>query len=706
MDDNTALQQSITALTENIIQSQLVAAEPSTDPDLLRELALSTDQKTRQEVAGNPNTPSDVILELGAEFPSQILDNPMFPLLLLENPNLLAEIPLPTLRSILKQDNVPIYILEQAADQADLEVQLALVKNVQTPKSILNRLTQSPHPQVVESARLHINLAGELTDAYEQRVKEVIKGIIPSAYKADVRSLAVLTGICAIPEFIVEHWVQESTYQNFFCREIACSPATFPDILKHLANHTDDHTLIRVAQNLNTPIDTLRKLSGKPQPLFVARNPNTPSDALESLSKDQWVAVRLSVVQNPNTSLIVLKDLLNDTDTYVAQTAAEVIGERQGEYTIEAVKKNPKTPSSVLEKLAQTDPETVCEHPNTPPELLLEFSKSVKKRLRLGVAENANAPVSILEQLANDDDSEVRQKVSLNPHAPINLLFKQLARDAQVSGMIAYKMSSENQSRHDEEECILDILAEESTSPLETILQRLVREGGEAARLFLARRFDLPADLLAQLAEATEFKVCEAVAQHLKTPASSSQKLAQVPELSVRQAVAQNPNTPISALEKLAKDENTIVRMHTAKKTNLSPQILEGLAGDSSDEVRKKAMVNPSLPIEAVERILCGEYATDYLKLNPDFLSHHPDSKALVINHYAKSQSPWVSFIALKQPQISPELLQEKSLSISWLERLAVAQNSQAVREILNQLSEDSNQLVRAAAKDTLQHLS
>ncbi|WP_414514888.1 hypothetical protein [Nostoc sp. PCC 9305] len=90
MDDTTP------PLTKNVTQAQLVAAEPSTDPELLRELALSTDKITRQSVAGNPNTPSDVLLKLGAEFPSQLLDNPVFPLLLLENLNLVAEIPLPT----------------------------------------------------------------------------------------------------------------------------------------------------------------------------------------------------------------------------------------------------------------------------------------------------------------------------------------------------------------------------------------------------------------------------------------------------------------------------------------------------------------------------------------------------------------------------------------------------------------------------------
>ena len=701
MDDTTP------PLTKNVTQAQLLAAEPSTDPELLRELALSTDQQTRQSVAGNPNTPVDVLLRLGAEFPSQLLDNPVFPLLLLENLNLVAEIPLPTLRSILRHENVPVYILEQVADQADLEVQLALVKNVQTPKGVLNRLTQSRHSQVVESARLHINLAGELTEKYEERAKEVILGIIPSAYKADTPSLAVLTQICPIPEFMVEHWVRDSSYKDFFCRAIADSPATFPSVLKHLAYHTDGYTQVRAVKNPNTPAETLRKLASE-QDLglgSIAENPSTPSDALESLSTNQDPRVRIRVAQNPNTPLNVVKGLANDTDIHVAQTAATVIAEQQGEYTAEAVRKNPKTPPDVLEKLAQKDPRTVGKHPNTPPELLLEFSKSVDERLRESVAENPNAPVRILEQLAQDDSSEVRRHVSGNPNTPISLLFKQLARDVWVSHSIAYQMSSERYTCP-EGESILDILAEESTSPLETILQRLAQDGGEAARLFLARRFDLPANFLTQFAESTEVKLCEAVAQNLNTPISSLEKLAQSPEKKVREAVAQNPNTAISTLEQLSKDKNYELLLHIAEKTNLSPDILEELAGSKSDQVREKAMLNPSLPKEAVERILCGEYGTEYLKLNPDFLSRHPDSLAVALNHYAKSQFPLVSFIALNQPQISQELLQEKSLSISWLERLAVAQNPQATQQILIQLAQDSNQLVRAAAKNRLQNLS
>ena len=107
MDDITPTQASIAALKENITQARLVAAESTTNPEILRELALFDDEKTREAVVSNANTPPEVLVQLGEEFPAQFLDNPVFPLLLLENPNFIRELPLNTLRSILTRENCP-----------------------------------------------------------------------------------------------------------------------------------------------------------------------------------------------------------------------------------------------------------------------------------------------------------------------------------------------------------------------------------------------------------------------------------------------------------------------------------------------------------------------------------------------------------------------------------------------------------------------
>ncbi len=346
------------------------------------------------------------------------------------------------------------------------------------------------------------------------------------------------------------------------------------------------------------------------------------------------------------------------------------------------------------------------------------------------IARNPNTPVTILEQLAHNESSFVRQAVAINSSTPTNILFKQLARDVQVYWKIAGMMSTVKSNEYIEEDNILDIFAEESTNSLENILQRLIQEGGSSARLFLARRFDLSTDLLAKLAQTSEVRVCEAVAQNPNTSISTLDKLAQSPETEIRQAVAQNintsieslekltqspeteirqvvaqnPNTPINLLEKLAKDRDSKVRMHIASNTKVPSKIIDELANDESFEVFTQAFRNPCLSTKTVERILCSQYASYYINFNPDYLSYHPNVKASVINHYANVEhsSIWFSLIILIQPEITQELLQKKSISISWLERFAVAQNPRADKIILNKLAEDCNQFVRAAAKGTI----
>ena len=634
MDENALPQFSNVAPTD-VLQARIAAEDVSTDQEILHKLAQSSDKATREAVAANPNAPTDVLLKLAAEFPQQLLNNPIFSFLLLENPNLVAEIPLPSLRSLLKLENVPLFILEQAADKADVEVQLALTMNIQTSKEVLSRLTQSRDSQVLEAARLHVNFAGELIEGYEQKAREVIKNIIPNAYQADRQSLKVLAKICPIPEYIVENWVQDKSYRDL-CRDLAESSATFPNVLKHLANHIDVSTQKNLARNPNSPPKTLQHLAqseSEQTKIFVARNLLTPVDILEKLSKDQWSSIRLAVAKNSNTMSSVLEELANDKDREGANTSAKILGEKKGEYTSEIViDKN--TPAWMLEAMLKQNFKYaiyIAKHPNASVDILLELSQSKDIYNRANVAENPNTPAIILEQLAQDDSHIVRWYVAQNPNTPLNILFKQLARDARVVSAIANQLSIQKYDNFPEAESIIDILAEESTSELSALFQRLIQECGMQARLFLAQRLDIPTDILIQLAQADEFKVREVVARNPNTPAIALVEMAQDKESKVREAVAQNPNTPTDVLEKLAQDEDCYVLVHVAGRRNLPSPILENLANCKASNVREKAMVNPDLSKQAVELILYGEYASDYLNLNPGFLAANPDSLAKVL---------------------------------------------------------------------------
>ncbi len=80
---------------------------PPPELELLRELASCGDKTICKAVVSNPNTPTDVLLALGAKFPGQLLENPLFSLLLLENPNFLAQMPWETQYSLYSYHPTP-----------------------------------------------------------------------------------------------------------------------------------------------------------------------------------------------------------------------------------------------------------------------------------------------------------------------------------------------------------------------------------------------------------------------------------------------------------------------------------------------------------------------------------------------------------------------------------------------------------------------
>jgi hypothetical protein len=69
----------------------------------------------------------------------------------------------------------------------------------------------------------------------------------------------------------------------------------------------------------------------------------------------------------------------------------------------------------------------------------------------------------------------------------------------------------------------------------------------------------------------------------------------------------------------------------------------------------------------------------------------------------AQDSPPSLSrFLVLLQPQTSTKALAENICSEVWLERYAIAQNSNTPTDTLKALAKDANCIVRAAAKANL----
>lgn len=611
--------------------AQLVAKNPSAPSELLLKLSESNDETIRKSVAANPNTPTEVLLNLGGEFPEQLLNNPTFFLLWLESPNLLDEMPQTTLLGILKQESVPVSLLELVVNQLDSQVQLvaednffyrkdrraaqqhskvklltlAVAMNAQTSKTLLEKLVHSQYVEVQEAARLHVNWAGEMTSGWDEAAREALRTTPFPHHRSGAHTpyLDNLAHRGLIPEFVLE---QLARHQDKDVRSlVAFLPNTPAKTLEQLAQDEDSHVRRDVAYNSNTPLKILEQLAQDEDSdvrSSVVYNPNTPlkllEHLLEQLGQDKENSVRWTVAKNPNTSVEILEQLAQDKDEHIREYVAQ----------------NPNTPVKLLEQLAHDEGYRVCiyaaENPNTPVEILEQLAQHGDNWMLWAIGKNPNTPLWLLEQLAQREDYYARWGVASNPNTPLNLL-EQLAQGkicvhesiaknpntsvnlleqlAKMSCNAAHKGVGSNPNTPFE---LLEQLAQNGNNEvrqsiasnpnipiefLERLLEQVAQDKNHSLRKFVAEHPNTPVSLLLEVTltfhsqDSTPVLSRFLVLLHPQTPAKALVQNCRSEIWLERYAIAQNPNTPLDTLKALTVDVNRIVR--AAAKANLQSRL-------------------------------------------------------------------------------------------------------------------------------------
>ena len=315
------------------------AIDPATSPDWLRRLAASSSPLLRQGVAQNPNTPADLLLELAEEFPAQLVNNPGFDIVL-ENPNLVAQMSVKTLLGLLERDEASELLLATVAESGDPWVDpwvlAAIAKHPRTPEHILQRLLRSSFFVIIAFFERKLIPENILNELAKSRVPDLLK-------------------------------------------QIAKHSSTPAYLLAQLVGDRDPNVSIDVANNPNAPLEVLEKLVAHPASaarVGVARNSKTPASLLDKLARDGHKTVRRFVAENTNTPPSCLEKLASDRHKTVRRFVAE----------------NPNTPPRCLEQLA-SDRERkvrrfVAENPNTPPRCLEQLARDLDCQVREAAAKN------------------------------------------------------------------------------------------------------------------------------------------------------------------------------------------------------------------------------------------------------------------------------------------------------------------------------
>ena len=290
------------------------AINPNSDPQSLREIAIGKDWELRLLVASNPNTPTDILRQLGLDFPEAILSNPIFQLLQLEQLQLAAEVPPATLTSLLQCEQVPKNFMDYALSQQDYSLWLAVAYNVHTPSQLLENLARKSRHQdreLIRAIAAHPNTPPHL-------LAEIIKissGVAQIVAENDRTPIDVLEQI-----LLKYNQVDDATFVTL----AALHPQITPPLLMqmHLAPNQSAAQSLWLAKQSEATSDQLVELAAtewEPLLLAVVRHQNTPSSTIEQV----WKKLRAqhenpsqidrlmydSFASNPNTSAQIRDEL-------------------------------------------------------------------------------------------------------------------------------------------------------------------------------------------------------------------------------------------------------------------------------------------------------------------------------------------------------------------------------------------------------------
>ncbi len=279
-------------------------------------------------------------------------------------------------------------------------------------------------------------------------------------------------------------------------------------------------------------------------------------------------AIAAGLISNPNTPLSLRDSLLNQ---FTEPANSE--GKYRHDYDVRiAIAYNPQTSEEQrIEYLQQAlscgdfnVQERIAKNPQTPISVL-EFIAQRRRGAIQDVIKNPNAPVAVLRQAAETDNSYTLRLVAENPNTPRDLLRKlasghNLTKNPSLSRFDIYKIELEMQSERENYEGLelvtkpnsnYDAFSQTNNQQTPT-LQSL-------PRIYNPDTDDLP-NLLAEYAQSNNAFVRFVTLLHPVTPEEILNQAANSASWLERYAVAQNQSTPEEIRSRLARDGNRIVR--------------------------------------------------------------------------------------------------------------------------------------------------
>lgn len=428
--------------------------------------------------------------------------------------------------------------------------------------------------------------------------------------------------------------------------------------------------------------------TGQPLPLHVIR----------ALAEDDDPQVRHRLALNPETPDAIAERLMNDP---------EVVNSHDNEYwSMPELRENFKEEVDEI-RLARAP----LPRPTTPEEAAAVLIRALPVRERRSLAQAAPSS-HIADLLCQDPSPEVREEAAssrttpessrsrlvADPEPRVRAAVARASMDAAALLELAHQ-----QVRHDDRSYFPYHVEENLSAPAAALAEIAGRGLGHT----IAGHPNSSSGLLAELAVSDSPEVRAKVATNPNTSTRTLATLASDTVAQVRQLVAAHQNTQVETLAALAGDPDPSVRFVTALNRHTSPGDLLALARDSAVSVRQAVALSRRTPSEAWGHLLLdSDVGVRHLAVSNmrattgmrERLAAGTATPPETLTALATDSSPVVRMAVAGNRQAPAAALALLAADAEQQIRLLVAKRRDAPHEVLSALTQDASWRVRRAA--------
>jgi len=240
-------------------------------------------------------------------------------------------------------------------------------------------------------------------------------------------------------------------------------------------------------------------------------------------------------------------------------------------------------------------------------------------------ARTRRTPPEVLTVLASHPDVHVRSEVADHPALPLEVRCK-LTHDPNGS-----------------------VVSGAASQPIPvTEYERLSRHADAHVRRVIAKKPDVPAEILARLAYDPDWWVRGAALEHPSLPLEVALDRMQDPDESIQGSVIRDAPLPLHILEQLADDPTELKRMFLAARPRLPDVIAHKLFADPSERVRASLMENVRYGVSTSQLVAWSSTNVEAARL----LAARPDAPPDMLVTMCASEDPLLRVRALRNPNL------------------------------------------------------